>query len=341
MGTAHVALPVSSAGRESRSRIWLCLAASSIAVVVAVLVLRVFTLDGLIALLAEQWSGDGRISVQNRARIGNLLVELALWAGVFGLFALTMSRSEGRAWMRSMLDDPLATSRHSVPNPATVLVLSAVSGVAIVALWVVHVRTPLRLDWLYAKEGSLEFLTFACMIGAALWSGAAARYSIRADRAPLQRWIALTYAGVALAMFLAAMEEISWGQTYFAWRTPESWAAINHQQETSLHNLLDYDALNSVTRSLSLAFAVSALLAIIVGLKFRNRYVTAVMPHLSTAPVLFFMGYSTIKFHLELPELMFGIFAACYGWRIYRAWKARSGLQREARLDATDPSPTG
>ena len=32
-------------------------------------------------------------------------------------------------------------------------------------------------------------------------------------------------------------EEISWGQFYFSWNTPETYASINTQEETNLHNL--------------------------------------------------------------------------------------------------------
>ena len=31
-------------------------------------------------------------------------------------------------------------------------------------------------------------------------------------------------------------EEISWGQHYFGWATPEGWSSVNDQQETNLHN---------------------------------------------------------------------------------------------------------
>ncbi len=33
-----------------------------------------------------------------------------------------------------------------------------------------------------------------------------------------------------------AGEEISWGQHYFGWATPEQWSSVNDQQETNLHN---------------------------------------------------------------------------------------------------------
>ena len=33
-----------------------------------------------------------------------------------------------------------------------------------------------------------------------------------------------------------AGEELSWGQHYFGWETPEGWGNVNDQQETNLHN---------------------------------------------------------------------------------------------------------
>ncbi len=41
----------------------------------------------------------------------------------------------------------------------------------------------------------------------------------------------------ALACIYFAGEEVSWGQWYFQWDTPETFSAINMQQETNLHNI--------------------------------------------------------------------------------------------------------
>jgi hypothetical protein len=47
----------------------------------------------------------------------------------------------------------------------------------------------------------------------------------------------LVFLGLSLLFFVAFGEEISWGQRIFGWSTPESISAINHQQETNIHNL--------------------------------------------------------------------------------------------------------
>ena len=45
------------------------------------------------------------------------------------------------------------------------------------------------------------------------------------------------YAAVAVVVFLIGMEEISWGQWIFFWRSPEVFKEINSQGETNLHNI--------------------------------------------------------------------------------------------------------
>ena len=40
----------------------------------------------------------------------------------------------------------------------------------------------------------------------------------------------------ALTCLYTAGEEMSWGQHFFHWNTPEYWALVNRQNETNLHN---------------------------------------------------------------------------------------------------------
>ena len=49
-------------------------------------------------------------------------------------------------------------------------------------------------------------------------------------------WIRLWIGVAALSLFYVAGEEISWGQNYLGWETPESWMSVNDQGETNLHN---------------------------------------------------------------------------------------------------------
>lgn len=76
----------------------------------------------------------------------------------------------------------------------------------------------------------------------------------------LPRTSALIMAGVMLFCCLAALyfagEEINWGQIWFKWETPEKWAEVNYQQETSIHNIDGLSILNNFPRLLMLVFTV-------------------------------------------------------------------------------------
>ncbi len=92
-------------------------------------------------------------------------------------------------------------------------------------------------DW-YARwiipegYGVLEFSQF---ITALLGLAVAVRllFDPFVRRRPLV--FAVTILG-ALSCFYIAGEEMSWGQHFFHWNTPEYWAEVNRQEETNLHN---------------------------------------------------------------------------------------------------------
>lgn len=48
----------------------------------------------------------------------------------------------------------------------------------------------------------------------------------------LQPWLAIMLLG---SVYFAG-EELSWGQHFVGWNTPENWSALNDQEETNLHN---------------------------------------------------------------------------------------------------------
>lgn len=53
-------------------------------------------------------------------------------------------------------------------------------------------------------------------------------------------WICAWAALAAVCSLYVCGEEISWGQHFFNWETPESWAAINDQNETNFHNISEW-----------------------------------------------------------------------------------------------------
>ena len=85
-------------------------------------------------------------------------------------------------------------------------------------------------DLLTDETGPVELGTFLCFLAAALVAARAAR----TPGASVARKALLVF---ALLSGLAAMEEISWGQQLFAFKTPDWFFDWNVQGETNLHNL--------------------------------------------------------------------------------------------------------
>lgn len=111
----------------------------------------------------------------------------------------------------------------------TVLWLPAL-GAVLVAVTLLH--RPL-FTALVAEDGPLEWTQFALfLLASVLLAVAAWRLARRGDV------VGCTLIAIgALGIFGIAGEEISWGQRVFDWQTPGELAAVNHQNETNIHNI--------------------------------------------------------------------------------------------------------
>lgn len=89
----------------------------------------------------------------------------------------------------------------------------------------VHIR-------LHSENGPVETLQFILLVLSFI---VAVRVLTELKFRPpvfLSLWLLLALLGC----FYVGGEEISWGQHFLSWTTPEYWAAINDQKETNLHN---------------------------------------------------------------------------------------------------------
>jgi hypothetical protein len=266
--------------------------------------------------------------------LGIFLTEGGLLCLLLGGLAFGRSSARSRERLKQWIsNDSLRGPSGAVVNGAAVLLITTLLGLAIIAMWWVRISTPIRFEMLFAKEGPLELLTFVALIGSAIWCLLAARHTLRIRNrsSHLTRLIAAGYAVLGVGLFVVGMEEISWGQTYLQWATPDSWAAINSQQETTVHNLLEQPTLHVVEQALLIAFVLAALVGIALGMREVHPLITAFAPHFTTAPILILIGYAAYRFHLEVPEILFAIFIVCYTWRVYRSSKAQADRGASAR----------
>ncbi len=84
--------------------------------------------------------------------------------------------------------------------------------------------------YMYTESGVIENITFVSLLVAIIATILFLKASVNFRFLKIWMFIFL------LGSIYYAGEEISWGQHYFGWATPESWTSVNDQQETNLHN---------------------------------------------------------------------------------------------------------
>jgi glucan phosphoethanolaminetransferase (alkaline phosphatase superfamily) len=89
-----------------------------------------------------------------------------------------------------------------------------------------------ELAVLMSENGPIELLQFIPISIAFVVALAMVCRLFPLRRPALFIWVLVA----ALACFYVAGEEVSWGQHFLHWNTPEYWKALNDQQETNLHN---------------------------------------------------------------------------------------------------------
>lgn len=91
---------------------------------------------------------------------------------------------------------------------------------------------PEVLSALMSENGPHELFQFFIMLAAALVSA-----DMLCQRPwKISPWFTVWVLLAAVACIYIAGEEISWGQQFLKWQTPDFWNGVNDQQETNIHN---------------------------------------------------------------------------------------------------------
>ncbi len=120
----------------------------------------------------------------------------------------------------------------------------------------------------FVENGTFVFLLPAIVLGAVL-AKRFLRFPLLSSRSA--RIMAAAMLAFAACAFYFAGEEIDWGQVWFHWKTPEQWAAVNYQQETSLHNIEGLSILNNIPRFLLLIITIVGGIILPLLPTFRRR----------------------------------------------------------------------
>ena len=242
--------------------------------------------------------------------------------------------------LRTLRDAIRDDARRAGVRPRTAWVVLWLPVVATVVVTASLLHRP-TFVLLTREDSVLEWGQVACFLVAAALA-AVATVRLRA-RLPVA---AVLVGGFALLAVFAAGEEISWGQRIFGWGTPEALSAVNHQDETTVHNITAVPVQKAFNIAQLIAGAYGGLLAVVLRLRWHRRpvLVDLLLPALFLAPAfLLLFGYRFLRLTLvtdmrfvlvkygELPELAFAFALAVFALSILR--------QADALRPEASPAP--
>lgn len=91
----------------------------------------------------------------------------------------------------------------------------------------------LFLEWVDGENGAIELLTPLVLFVGIFYGVRIITFRKVIKPVVVFSWVCL----VSLACVYFAGEELSWGQQFFQWQTPEGIKKLNDQDETNLHNM--------------------------------------------------------------------------------------------------------
>jgi hypothetical protein len=188
-----------------------------------------------------------------------------------------------------------AATRWGIRNGRLVEALAIMPFVGAAVVIVSWADRPL-FHLLTDDDRILEWLQFVGYVAATLLGAAIALQLWRRRNRPM----AGLYCLFTLGCLFIAGEEVSWGQRIFGWGTPEPLERINHQRETTLHNIgTIHGALNVVMLLIGLIGFVAPWLVLRYGDRLPGDIVRFVVPPLFVSSAFFMVfAYKIIRFTL-------------------------------------------
>lgn len=290
-----------------------------IAIGIAMVAGKLLAFDAITAFIARTLSHNQNITAAGAALLARFWYAAAtatlLLGGLLSACSIDTVRSALAQWIGH---DALAKTHPETPRPAPVLLWSSLCGLAVVVLYLMHTQLGVKMPLLFKKEGLFEDLTFVLYLLSAVACAIAALRTYRNPTADQHLLVASFYLACAVAFFLVAGEEISWGQRVLGIKTPEALAALNYQHETNVHNLLPKTTLDVMTKRVAVVFLLGLITMWALAGVLRMPVLHFVIPHPSLAGLALITFYSGLVLHLEVFEVLLGIFIAHYSYRVYK-----------------------
>ncbi len=227
-------------------------------------------------------------------------------------FALSFAAHRWRRWLEQVPAPPLPQATSSSLH-IVVLLCSALLVIAAVvtASWAASSPDPQTFKLICEESGVWESLSALAFLASSVLFALAARTAVR-------RWPALLFSAGA---FLLCMEEISWGQHWFGWDTPEALSELNTQNETNFHNIGGYWSHQIIMLA---TFAWLALIPICMRLFWDFRTVFRHL-RLPVAPAsLIPLGF--VAPFLDERSRFYALWGGPYPWRLSEARELALGV---------------
>lgn|GEM_PF-1113553 len=211
-------------------------------------------------------------------------------------------------------------------KPAIALIPTTLLGFALVIGSIIRYSIPwgsnlVILEW-YKEDGVLETLTpilltiSIFLLAYALISLYGKKQERQSNKIPM-----IVFGLLMIGCFLFSGEEISWGQNYFRWKTPEAIFAGNVQHETNLHNFFN-NYLVDTYKIGTLIILILVILPIILDFMGKNTFIfQLVLPHASLIILALIMAF---VYHTnELVEQLGSVFILFYSLRVARVMQVQ------------------
>lgn len=257
--------------------------------------------DGVLSDLLAIFSRDRNI--ENVPRVRSLLSKIVLFL------------SATFAWLWVALFSKSAT--HNLPEntcrPNVAAVSSFVVATASISGYLLH-RTGFSMPLIYRKEGFLEIMSALFFIIAAVQFARIFLSTVRDRLDPTYPQLPAYFLLAAVTCFFIGMEEISWGQHYLGFNTPEWVESRNYQSELTLHNFLPQDTLNFVT--VLFFWILFASVAILVYAKrlLSGPFWDRVRPDTNLLGLSLLMAVTASMLHADPAEFLLSLAAVYYAF---------------------------
>lgn len=275
----------------------------------------------------RNFSQDQQFSSHGWWVVGVIYVAGVIALALFGWLLPRLTDAGWRARVRCIfLQEPLCEPAIR-PSPRKVLIFATLAGLLLIIARLVAYRSRTVYLVLFWKDRGIFdlFVPLAMIISAVLLGLVIRRMWQGKHFTQKTRWLfTALYGGMMLAFFVYGMEEISWGQDFFRWETPEAFAG-NLESQTNIHNYFNpYFVYGYVALSL-----VLVVMAVSIWLEGTQRWLTfkrLVLPHPSLIGLALIIAAAALLWYeeQEILEEMVAVFVLIYSLRLSAVFRRQT-----------------